>query len=186
VRIEETRRFGLSRKQVYEYVSDPKTWTSWVAGLIDVTDLDQARWQQPGDQIALGHRLLGHRIETHLELDEIQPAQYARFHATAPAVGTATHEWFYSDAGESSSTLRVVCETGEPPRIVGENIDPTVVPRALERDLKTSIGNLEQIFANSIPDAVPTALGGTQREVVHDRLGGMMWPGPHQSSKGEN
>ena len=155
MRIEETRRFRLSRKQVYDYVIDPKTWIHWLAGLIDVTDLDQARWEQPGDQIDLVYRLLSHRIETHIELDEIQPAQYVRFHATAPAVGTVTQEWFYSDAGETSTTLRVVCETSEPTSFFGKDIDPTLVPKAIEKDLKATIGNLEQILANGIPDPNP-------------------------------
>jgi hypothetical protein len=151
MRIEATQRFPMPRKEVYDYLIDPKTWTYWMAGILDVTDPDHARWEQPGDQINLGYRLLGRRVETQVELDENQAAQYVRVHATTP-VGEVTQEWFYSDTGETSTTLRVVYETDEPTSFFGKIIDRTMIPKTIERDLKTTMGNLEQIFTIGIPD----------------------------------
>jgi hypothetical protein len=157
MRTEATQRIPLPRQEVYDYLIDPKTWTSWMAGILDVTDPDQARWEQPGDQINLGYRLLGRRIETQAELDEIQPAQYVKLHATTPAVNV-TQEWFYADASETSTTLRVVYETDEPTSFYGKIIDRTAIPKAIERDLKATMDNLVQIFATGIPATFPYRL----------------------------
>ena len=151
MRTEATQRIPIPRRDVYDYLIDPKTWIYWFASIIDVTDPDHARWEQPGDQINVGYRLLGRRVETQVRLDENQPAQYVKIHATTP-VGTVTQEWFYSDEGETSTTLRVVYETEEATSFFGKIIDRTVVPRAIERDLKATMSNLEQIFAMGIPD----------------------------------
>jgi hypothetical protein len=140
----------MPRKEVYDYLIDPKTWIYWMAGILGVTDPDNTRWEQPGDQINLGYRLLGRRIETQIELDENQPAQYVRVYATTP-VGNVTQEWFYSDTGETSTALRVVYETDEPTSFFDKIIDRTVVPKAIERDLRITMGNLEQIFAMGPP-----------------------------------
>ncbi len=152
MRIEETRRFPVPRKQVYDYLIDPGTWPLWLAGLIEVLDVEHAKWDEPGDRVQFVYRLLGRRVEGETLLQEIRPAQYARTHVQAPAVGTVTQEWFYSDAAEDSMTLRVVYETDEPTSFFGKAIDRTVVPRALERDLTGTMANLEGIFAVGPPD----------------------------------
>jgi hypothetical protein len=151
MRTEATLRIPIPRKEVYDYLIDPRTWTFWMAGLIDVTDPDNTRWEQPGDTILCGYRLLGRKMETRVSLDENQPAQYVKVHATT-AVGSVTQEWFYSDAGETSTTLRAIYETDEATNFFGKIIDRTVIPKAIERDLKATMGNLEQIFTMGIPD----------------------------------
>jgi uncharacterized protein YndB with AHSA1/START domain len=150
MRTEAVQRIPLPREEVYNYLVDPETWAYWMAGILDVTDPDLVEWTQPGDKVHLGYRLLGRRIETEVELDEIQPAQYVKSHATTP-VGNVNQQWFYSDAGENSTTLRVVYETDEPTSFFGSIIDRTVIPQAIERDLKNTMANLEQIFAMGSP-----------------------------------
>ncbi|MDK1018425.1 MAG: SRPBCC family protein [Actinomycetota bacterium] len=151
MRIEATQRIPAPRRAVYGYLVDPDTWIYWMAGIIDISRSEHTTWTQPGDRIAVGYRLLGRRIEAQVELDEIQPAQYVKLHATTP-VGTVAEEWFLSDAGETSTSLRTVYETDEPTNFFGKIIDRTVIPRAIERDFKATMGNLEQIFAMGIPD----------------------------------
>jgi hypothetical protein len=151
MRTETTLRISMARKEVYDYLIDPKTWTSWMAGLIAVTDPDNTRWEQPGDTILCRYRLLGRKMETQVVLKENQPAQYVKIHATT-SVGGVTQEWFYSDAGETSTILRVVYDTDETTSFFGKIIDRTMIPKTIERDLKTTMGNLEQIFTIGIPD----------------------------------
>ena len=151
MRTEAIQRIPLPRQEVYDYLVDPGTWAYWMAGIVDITDPDLAEWAQPGDKVHLGYRLLGRRIETEVELDEIQPAQYVKSHATTP-VGNVIQQWFYSDAGENSTTLRVVYETDEPTNFFGSIIDRAVIPQAIERDLRATMTNLEQIFAMGPPD----------------------------------
>jgi carbon monoxide dehydrogenase subunit G len=151
MRTETTLRISMPRKKVYDYLIDPKTWTSWMAGLIAVTDPDNTRWEQPGDTILCRYRLLGRKMETQVVLKENQPAQYTKIHATT-SVGGVTQEWFYSDTGETSTILRVVYDTDETTSFFGKIIDRTMIPKTIERDLKTTMGNLEQIFAIGLLD----------------------------------
>lgn len=150
MRTEATQRIPLPREEVYNYLIDPETWAYWMAGILDIAETDPAEWAQPGDKVHLGYRLLGRRVETEVELEEVQPAQYVKVHATTP-VGSVNQQWFYSDAGEDSTTLRVVYETDEATSFFGSIIDRTVIPKAIERDLKTTMANLEQIFAMGPP-----------------------------------
>jgi len=156
MRIEETRRFPVPRQQVYDYLTDPKTWPLWIAGMLDVEDAETATWEKPGDRVRFAYKLLGRRVEGETRLQEIIPAQYVKVHTTAPSVGDLTQEWFYSDAGEHSMTLRIVYETDEPTSFFGRLINRAVVPQAIQRDLTATLSNLDAIFALGLSDAEPT------------------------------
>jgi len=147
VRIEETRRFPLSRQQVYHYLTDPKTWPLWLAGMLDIENAETATWEKPGDRVRFTYRLLGRRIKGETRLQEIIPAQYIKIQTDVPTVGALTQEWFYADTGEGSMTLKVVYEIDEPTSFFGRLIDRTVIPRAIQQDLTATLSNLETIFA---------------------------------------
>ena len=170
MRTETIQRIPPPREQVYNYLVDPRTWIYWMAGILDIADLDLARWKQPGDKVHLGYRLLGRRIETQVELKEIQPTQYVKALATSP-IGNVTHEWFYSDAGETSTTLRVIYEADEPNSFFGNIIDRSMAPRTIERDLKATMANLEQIFAMGTPDQPSAGVAKAGFEVSKASLG---------------
>lgn len=135
MQIEETQRLPAPRHRVYDYIMDPATWTHWQANLITISP-DQARWEQPGDQIGLAYQLLGTGIELKAELNEIQPGQYVRSRVTSPALGWVTCEWFFADAGETSTTVRIVCET-----------DDSTSVEATRRDIRDALRNLARVLA---------------------------------------
>lgn len=156
MRIEETRRFPVPPQQVYDYLTDPKTWPLWLAGMLEVEDAETVTWEKPGDRVRFTYRLLGRCINGEFHLEEVIPAQYIKVHTTAPAFGTLTQGWFYSDAGEHSTTLRIICITDEPTSFDGRVIDRSVIPRAIQRDLTATLSNLEAIFSLGLNDQPPS------------------------------
>lgn len=108
MRIEVTRRFPTSRRQLYDYMINPATWINWQAAFL-ATSPDQARWSQPGDVVVVTYGESGDVVEREARLEEVRPTRYVRFRVADPA-GSATCELFFADQGETSSTLRVVCE----------------------------------------------------------------------------
>ena len=153
MRFEETRRFPISRSQAHAFLADPATWVDWLPGLMEpaATGLEQ-----PGDRVRLVYRLLGRRVEAKAVLQQLIPGQYARVHIETAELGTLAQEWFFSDAGPDSMTLRIVCETDEPTSLFGRPVDPTLLPRAIQADLEATLGNLEAIFALGVPDQQST------------------------------
>jgi uncharacterized protein YndB with AHSA1/START domain len=160
VRIEDTRRFAVPRQEVWDYLTDPATWPRLLAGLLEVTDPTPTSWAKPGDRVRFTYRLLGRRIEGELRLEEVIPAQYLKVHIEAPKIGALTQEWFFADAGEHSTTLRIICRTDEPTRFHERPIDRTVIPRAIQGDLTTTLDKLVAIFTLRLDSESPPQQSG--------------------------
>jgi hypothetical protein len=81
-----------------------------------------------------------------LLLEENQPGEYRKINTDVPGIGTVTQQWFFTATEDDRVTLRVVYDTAEPTTFFGKIIDRTVVPKAVQRDLKATMSNLEEIF----------------------------------------
>lgn len=152
MRKEISRTFPVPRKKAYDYLVDFHNWPLWYSGLIEILEPDTAAWAMPGDKVGFVYKLLGRRLEGECLLEEMEPAEYVKMTTSMPAVGETHFEWFYSDAGDDSVTLRAIMETEEPTRLFGKLIDKTVLPKFLERDLTSTFDHLEETFAVGIPD----------------------------------
>jgi uncharacterized protein YndB with AHSA1/START domain len=151
LRVELTRTYPVPRKKAFDYLDDFTTWPTWYTGILEILEPDNAVWNTAGDKVHFAYRLLGRRLEGECTLTEVRDGELVKFTATMPMVGEVHQEWFYSNAGEDACTLKVSAETAEPTSYFGKVIDKMVIPRALERDLRHTLDNLEETFAMGIP-----------------------------------
>ena len=152
MRKEITRTFPVPRKNAYDYLVDFHTWPLWYTGVIEILEPEKAVWEKPGDIVRYAYKLLGRRMEGQVVLEEMDPAVYVKMMSTIPTVGESHFEWFYSDAGDDSFTLKVVMETEEPTKLFGKIIEKTLLPKLLERDLMSTFDHLDETFALGIPE----------------------------------
>ena len=73
VRIERSRVFPVSPEVGFDYITKPTNWTEFWPDLVDIPDLEQTRWQEPGDTARLQMKLAGRLTELHMTLDELSP-----------------------------------------------------------------------------------------------------------------
>ncbi len=152
MRIELMRTYPVPRKKAFDYLDDFTTWPTWYAGMLEILEPDKAAWNEAGDKVRFAYKLLGRRLEGECTLEEVREAELVKFTAKVPAVGDVHQEWFYRDAGEGAFTLRVILETEEPTSFFGKVIDKMVIPRVVERDLRSTLDSLEETFAIGIPE----------------------------------
>ncbi|MDH3398333.1 MAG: SRPBCC family protein [Acidimicrobiia bacterium] len=152
MRVELSREFPIPLKQGYDYLMDPKLFSAWRVGMIEILDPDHAAWSQAGDRFRFAYRLLGRRVEGECVLDELQEGELVRYTASIPGLPKVHETWRYRATGESSFELKSVQETEESTSFFGKAIDRMVFPRAIERDLKRTLDNLEDIFSMGVPD----------------------------------
>ena len=105
MRFEESCTIPVPRKVAWDYLIDPKTWSFFWNGMVEVVDVDQVRWEQPGDQMQFVYRLLGRHLEGSGELLELTPGEYVRFAVHVPAIGDVTEEWIYREVDDDSTML---------------------------------------------------------------------------------
>lgn len=151
MRVELTRTFRSEPKKVFDYLTDVRTWPTWYSGVMEIIDADEASWSTPGDKVRFAYKLLGRRVEGESTLDVVREAEYIRFSARLPLVGTVVQEWTYGEVFDGEFPMRVVFESEEPNSFFGSAIDKMVIPRVLERDLIHTLDQLEEIFAIGIP-----------------------------------
>jgi hypothetical protein len=143
--------FPVSRKRAFDFLDDFTTWPAWYVGVLEIIDPDAAAWDKPGDTVRYYYKLLGRRLESLNTLEEVREAEFLKF--TASSVVAEVHfEWTYRDVGDDAFSMSVVMETTEPTNFFGRIIDKMVIPRMLERDLRHTFDNLEEIFAIGVPD----------------------------------
>jgi len=149
MRFEVTRRISAPRKQVYDYVMDPDTWNTWVVKTVCIADKAHKRLAEPGDQLHFCYIPIGRPNDFELTLDEITPGQYVRLRFANATLGTIIQEWFYSDAGETSTSLRILSEADRSNSSKRDLIDPPGFPEVVCQDLQTTIDNLERLFTHA-------------------------------------
>jgi hypothetical protein len=152
MRVELTREFPIPLKQGYDYLMDYKLFPAWRVGMIEILDPERAAWSKAGDGFRFAYRLLGRRIEGECVLDELREADLVRFTATVPGLPKVHETWHYRATGDDSFELNSVQETGEATNFFGKVIDRTLFPRAIERDLRRTLDNIEDIFSMGVPD----------------------------------
>ena len=67
----------------FRYITQPTNWPKFWLDLMDIPDLDRARWRHPGDSVRLRMRLAGRIADLHMTLVELRPP------APCPSGGTA-------------------------------------------------------------------------------------------------
>ncbi len=151
MRFEETRTMPVELKKGWDYVNDFRRWPDYYAGFDHIVDPDNGAWDDVGDTVAFAYRLLGRIIEGVAVLEERDEGVMVKLVAKVPPLPDVTQEWHYTELADQF-ILRVVLETEGATSFMGRLIDGTLLPRALEKDLKRTLDNLEAIFEMGIPD----------------------------------
>jgi hypothetical protein len=148
MRTEIAKTFPVPLKEGFDYIDDHRTWPDWYVGVTEILDPAAAQWIVPGDTVKFAYRLLGRRLEGVLTLDQRIDADFEKFHSDVPGLPRVYSEYHYGTAGTEAFILKVVLETKEDgmTTFFGKVIDRMVLPRTLERDLRGSLDNLEEIF----------------------------------------
>ncbi len=148
MRTEIAKSFPVPLKKGFDYIDDFKMWPDWYVGLTEILEPAMGQWIFPGDSVKFSYRLLGRRVEGIATLDEKIDGEFVKFHTDVPGLPRVHQEWHYATAGSESFIAKVVLETREddPTSLFGKVIDKTMLPRVLDRDLRGSLDNLEEIF----------------------------------------
>jgi hypothetical protein len=151
MRFEETRTMPAEMKKGWDYINDFRRWPDFYAGVDHIIDPYSCAWNAVGESVRFAYRLLGRSIEGVATIDTRDEGLLVIFTTRIPALPDVIQEWHYTDL-DDHFILRVVLETEGATSFMGRLIDGTLLPRALEKDLRRTMDNLEDIFEIGIPD----------------------------------
>ena len=151
VRLEQSRVFPVERDVGFDYITKPANWPEFWPDLVEIPDLEQTRWQEPGDTARLRMRLAGRLTELHMTLDELKRPALVRYHSTQQGVPDAEHERHFEPAA-GGFDYRLVVSFAPRPGLRGL-FDRTVVRYAASRALRRTLDNLAQRLPRSAGQA---------------------------------
>jgi hypothetical protein len=151
VRVEQSRVFPVERDVGFDYITKPANWPEFWPDLVDIPDLDQTRWQEPGDTARLRMRLAGRLTELHMTLDEVRRPALVRYHSAQQGVPDAEHERHFEPAAGGFDYRLVV--SFAPRSGLRGLFDRTVVRYAASRALRRTLDNLAQRLPGSAGQA---------------------------------
>jgi hypothetical protein len=147
VRLEESRVFPVERDAGFDYITKPANWPEFWPDLVEIPDLEQTRWQEPGDTARLQKRLARRLTELHMTLDELTRPVLVRYHSTQQGVPDADHERHFEPAAGGFGYRLVV--SFAPRAGLRGLFDRTVVRYATSRALRRTLDNLERQLPRS-------------------------------------
>jgi hypothetical protein len=142
MRTERSKVFPVSPEVGFDYITKPTNWPEFWPDLVDIPDLEQTRWQEPGDTARLQMKLAGRLTELHMTLDELTRPRVVRYHSTQQGVPDAAHERHF-EAAAGGFEYRLVVRFEPRPGLAGL-FDRTVVRYATSRALRKTVDNLSQ------------------------------------------
>ena len=154
VRVEVAHRFAVRLRDGYDYITDLGNWHAYWPDLVRI-DPD-SRWSAPGDRTRIVLRLLGRETEMVMVLDRIEPYRLVEYMSEQGGLPQARHERHFADDGDDGLAYRAVVEYVPRSGLQGL-FDRVIVRRAIERALRTTVGNLDARFAAR--DAAPSTSG---------------------------
>lgn len=140
-RIELDRRFDVSLRDGFHYITDPSNWAQYWPGLVA---LDAgSRWREPGDRARLTLRLLGRRTELRMTLVRLEPYHLVEYTSVQAGLPDARHLRYFVDAGNAGFDYRLAVELEPRPGIRGA-FDRTVARAGTARAMRQTLRNLER------------------------------------------
>jgi hypothetical protein len=115
VRIEVERRFEVSVREGFDYITDPANWPEYWPRFVRL-DPD-SRWREPGDRSRLTLRMLGREVELEMTLSRVETCRAVEYTSEQRGLPAARH-WRHFDEAGGSLAYRIVIDT--PPGRVGE------------------------------------------------------------------
>jgi len=142
IRLEESRRYPVSREAAFDYITDPHNWHEYWPDLVAVDDVD-ASWREPGDRMRLRMRLNGRPVELHLTLRERVRPSLVTYRSVQAGLPDVAHERHFTAGGAPGFLYRVTVEY-EPRGGPAGLLDRTLVRYGLRRAMRRTLDNLER------------------------------------------
>ena len=145
MRIEAKRRFPVTVREGFDYITDQRNWPEYWPGFVRIEP--GSRWSEPGDVTRIVVRLLGREVPLEMTLRRLDPPRLVEYTSTQPGMPDARHERHFDDAG-GELHYRIAVEY-EPRGLY----DRILVRRGIARALHKTIANLEEVFGSrqSVP-----------------------------------
>jgi hypothetical protein len=136
MRVEAERRFPVSVRDGFGYITDQANWPDYWPNLVRIEP--GSRWSEPGDVTRIVLHVLRRDVELTMTLHHFEPHRLVEYTSTQDGLPDMRHERHFSAAGESLH-YRVVVEF-EPRGLY----DRVIVRAAVARTVKRTIANLDK------------------------------------------
>lgn len=145
VRIEVTRRFRISLREGFDYITDPSNWPQYWPDLVRIDP--GSRWREPGDQTRLVVRILRRPVELEMTLRRLAPYSAVEYTSVQRGLPDAHHERHFEDAGGDLAYRIVVSYQ---PRAGWRGVfDRILVRRGIARAASKTVANLDRRFSEA-------------------------------------
>jgi hypothetical protein len=142
VRIEVERRFGVSVREGFDYITDPTNWPAYWPRFVRLDP--GSRWRAPGDRARLTLRMLAREVDLEMTLARLEHGRVVEYTSEQRGLPAARHWRHFQEAG-SGFAYRIVIEYF--PRAGWRGLlDRTLVRQAIRDTARETIRNLEGRF----------------------------------------
>ena len=136
MRVEAERRFPVSVRDGFAYITDQANWPEYWPNLVRIEP--GSRWGKPGDVTRMVLHVLRRDVEMTLTLRRFEPGRLVEYTSTQAGLPDMRHERHFGAAG-ASLLYRIAVEF-EPRGLY----DRVVVRAAVTRTMKRTIANLDK------------------------------------------
>jgi hypothetical protein len=143
-RIEVQHVFAAELSEAFSSITDIANWPKYWPGFVRVKDPTNARWSEPGDQVTVVLEFLGRELPMHMELEHFEANALVEYRTRQDGLPDARHERHFK-AVPGGCEYRAVVSFQPRPGLRGL-LDRLVVRRGVERTLRKTVGNIEELL----------------------------------------
>jgi uncharacterized protein YndB with AHSA1/START domain len=144
-RIEVQHVFTADLDKAFSAITDIANWPKYWPGFVRIEDPANARWRVPGDKVTVVLELLGQERPMHMELDRFEENALVEYRTRQDGLPNAWHERHFK-AVPGGFEYRGVVAFEPRPGLRGL-LDRLFVKRGVERTLRKTVGNIEELLA---------------------------------------
>ena len=133
----------IDRQRLFDYVTHPENWPSFYASVVSV---EPGPLSEPGDTVTGKYKLLGKVIDFEAELVDRRDGSLMDLIVRSSVLPDVRQTWRYA-GDEGEVRVDVTLTTIETEHWFGRIIDRTVIPGALERDIRTTLDSMGGLIA---------------------------------------
>lgn len=145
IELQSTHTFTVPVAQAYAYITDLKNWPDYWPNFIRLENAAQARWQQPGDQVALVMRLVGRPITLNMHLNAITLNRIVKYTSRQEGLPDIHHERHFLETPSGQCEYRLVVNYEPRPGLSGI-FDRVIFRRSVLGAFQKTNANLDAIF----------------------------------------
>jgi hypothetical protein len=149
IRVELTHTFPISVGDGFAYITDTKNWNAFFPNFVRLDDAASAKWDTPGDKVAVVIRLLGREVQVNMTLEQYQKDNRITYVSRQRGLPDASHERHFRSVPGGFEFRPVIAF--EPRSGLAGLLDRLVVGRAVAGALTKTVENLESAFVRQRP-----------------------------------